>query len=84
MGIKWTDEAWEEYLTWQIQDKRTLKKINLLIKDIQRNGTKGLGQSEKLKYYDGYSKRIDKKNRLIFTIIEADVYIISCSGHYDD
>lgn len=84
MGLKWTDEALEEYLTWQIQDKKTLKKINTLIKDIQRNGMQGLGKSEKLKYQDGYSKRIDKKNRLVFVVDGNDVHTVSCKGHYED
>lgn len=84
MGIKWEDEAWEEYLDWQIKDKKVLKKINDLIKDIRRNGTKGIGKAEKLKYVDAYSRRIDKKNRLVFTVDGDDIYIISCEGHYDD
>mgnify|MGYP002753149924 FL=1 len=62
----WSDEAWEDYLYWQEQDKKTLKKINSLIKDIERNGLQGIGKSEPLKYRDGWSRRIDKENRLVF------------------
>lgn len=63
---------------------KKLKKINNLIKDIQRNGTEGIGKSEKLKYIDAYSRRIDSKNRLVFKIVKDDVHIISCAGHYKD
>lgn len=84
MGLEFTDDAWEDYVEWQIKDRKILKKINDLIKDIQRNGSKGIGKAEKLKYIDAYSRRIDKKNRLVFKIIDGDVYILSCAGHYQD
>ena len=80
----WSDIAWEEYLYWQTQDKKTLKRINLLIKDIERNGIQGLGKSEVLKYRKGYSKRIDEANRLVFYIENEKLYIISCKGHYEE
>ncbi|MBR0078841.1 MAG: Txe/YoeB family addiction module toxin [Synergistaceae bacterium] len=80
----WSDEAWEEYLYWQKQDKKTLKKINDLIKDIDRNGTQGLGKSEPLKYRPGWSKRIDKENRLVFDIKDGKILIASCKGHYEN
>ena len=80
----WSDIAWKEYLEWQAQDKRTLAKINNLIKDIERNGTDGLGKTERLKYFDAWSKRIDKENRLVFDIDDDAILIISCKGHYED
>ncbi len=82
----WFDEAWEDYMYWQMQDKKTLKRINSLIKDIERNGYQGMGKSEPLKGdLQGYwSKRIDNVNRLVFRIHEGILEIISCKGHYDD
>ena len=63
---------------------KILKKINELIKDRERNGSKGLGKSEKLKHHPGYSKRINKEHRLVFDIIDVELCIASCKGHYDD
>ena len=80
----WSDEGWEDYLYWQTQDKKTLRKINKLIKDIERNGTGGLGKAEPLKYRKGYSKRIDDYNRLIFDIVDGKMYLVSCRGHYEE
>ena len=82
----WADRAWDDYLYWQMQDKKTLKRINSLIKDIERNGYQGMGKSEPLKGdLQGYwSKRIDNVNRLVFRIHEGILEIISCKGHYDD
>ena len=80
----WSDDAWDDYLYWQTQDKKTLKKINSLIKDIERNGTKGLGKAERLKYRSGYSRRIDDANRLVFDIHDNMLFIASCRGHYED
>lgn len=79
----WSDEAWDDYVYWQSQDKKTLKKINELIKDIERNGTRGLGKAEPLKYRRGWSRRIDKENRLVFDIMEGKILIASCRGHYE-
>ena len=78
-------DSWEHYTYWQIQDRKTLKKINDLLEDIRRNGAmKGKGKPEKLKYRTGYSRRIDDKNRLVYDIDELqNIKIISCRGHYD-
>ena len=80
----WSDEAWEDYLYWQTVDKKTLKKINDLIKDIDRNGLHGIGKAEPLKYRPGWSRRIDKTNRLVFDIKDGELLIVSCRGHYED
>lgn len=81
-----TDKAFEDYIYWQTQDKKTLKKINALLMDIQRNGIMhGTGKPEPLKYRDGYSRRIDDANRLVYDIDELqNIKIISCKGHYED
>ncbi|WP_369717562.1 Txe/YoeB family addiction module toxin [Leptotrichia alba] len=82
----WIEVAWTEYLYWQTQDKKTLRKINELIKDIERNGAlNGIGKPEALKYRKGYSRRIDETNRLVYTIDENGIlYILSCKGHYKE
>ena len=81
----WSDISWDEYLYWQQQDKKTLKKINDLIKDIERNGAlTGIGKPESLKYRSGYSRHIDKANRLIYDIDGNNILIYSCKGHYED
>ena len=85
MKISFSIQAWEEYLYFQSQDKKTLKKINELIKDIERNGVlNGIGKPEALKHRKGYSRRIDEKNRLIYEIINGQLYILNCKGHYED
>ena len=66
MNKLWSDRGWDDYLYWQAQDKKTLKKINELIKDIERNGLlQGIGKPEPLKYRKAYSRRRDQANRLI-------------------
>ena len=84
MNKLWTDDGWTDYLYWQSQDEKTLKKINELIKDIERNGAlNGIGKPEALKYRKGFSRRIDETNRLVYTIDENGIlWIISCRGHY--
>lgn len=64
MDKLWSDDAWNDYLYWQIQDRKTLKKINALIKDIERNGLQGIGKAESLRYRSGWSRRIDKDRHL--------------------
>ena len=83
----WSDEAWEDYLYWQLQDKKTLKRINQLIKDIERNGElEGIGNPEALKgdLQGEFSRRIDEKNRLVYHIEKGRIYIATCRGHYGD
>lgn len=82
----WQDEAWEDYLHWQTQDKKTLQKINRLIKDIERNGYAGIGKPEPLKgeLAGFWSVRIDEKNRIVFRICEENLEIWQCGSHYRD
>ena len=77
-------QAYNEYLEWLSEDKKTFKKINDLIKDIIRSGlTSGIGKPEPLKHIKGYSRRIDEANRLIYTGDEKqNIRILSCKGHY--
>ena len=85
-NIKFQDDAWNEYLYWQEKENKTLKKVNELIKDIERNRFKGICKSEKLKgNLAGYwSRRIDAKNRIVYKITDNIVEIIACNGHYGD
>ena len=85
-NVIFSENAWAEYTYLQQLDKKTLKKVNELIRDISRNGALvGSGKPEKLKYSDNYSRRIDDKNRLVYSMSEnGDVVIKSCLGHYDD
>ena len=86
MKLLWEDRAWSDYLYWQTQDKKTLKRINALIKDIQRSPYEGIGKPEPLRgNLNGlWSRRIDETNRIVYFEQEEVVYIISCLGHYDD
>ena len=82
----WDDDAWEDYLYWQTQDKKTLKKNNALIKDIDRNSYDGIGKPEPLTGdLAGYwSRRIDEKNRLVYKIVDGTIRIAQCRTHYGD
>lgn len=82
----WFDEAWDDYIYWQTQDKKTLKRINLLLKDIERENFDGIGKPEPLKEnLNGFwSRRIDDVNRLIYRIHGDVIEILSCKGHYND
>ena len=82
----WEDNAWEEYLYWQTQDKKTLKKINRLLADIDRNGYQCTGKPEPLKgnLAEYWSIRIDDKNRIVFRIENDNLEIIQCGSHYRD
>ena len=86
-NLSFTIKGWEDYIYWQTEDKKTLKKINQLIKDIFRNGYEGIGKPEPLKSnLSGYwSREIDHKNRLIYCILnDGIIEIIQCKGHYSD
>ncbi len=79
-----TERAWEEYQYWNSVDKRIFKRINLLLKDIMRNGYNGIGKPEPLRHRDGNSRRIDDTHRLVYQISESGIEIIQCKGHYDE
>ena len=82
----WTDKAWEDYIYWQSQDKKTLKHINQLIKDIERNGYDGIGKPEPLKgdLLGWMSRHIDDTNRIIYRIENNQITISHCRTHYGD
>ena len=82
----WDEDAWIDYVYWQTEDKKTLKRINMLIKDIERNGHNGLDSPEPLKgNLSGFwSRRIDKKNRLVYRIVDNVIQIIQCRTHYGE
>ena len=85
--LVWASEAWEDYLWWQTQDRKTLKRINALLRDIARNGQDtGIGKAEPLKgrYSGWWSRRIDGANRLVYRVRDDRVEIISCLTHYGD
>ena len=86
MRILWDDKAWQEYLAWQIGDKKTLKRINMLLKDIDRNGYNCIGKPEPLKGdLSGYwSVSIDEQNRIVFRISDNNLEIIQCGTHYKE
>ena len=85
-NITFTETAFSQYLYWQTQDKRTLKKINRLLQSIDRDGPlNGIGKPEILKYLgDNYSRRIDEQNRLIYSSAEDTIIVKACKGHYED
>jgi toxin YoeB len=83
--LSWTGEAWSDYLYWQTQDKKTLKRINKLIKDAQRSPFEGIGKPEPLKenLAGFWSRRIDDTNRLVYVVDDNQLTIISCRYHYE-
>lgn len=85
MRLLWEDRAWDDYLYWQSQDKKTLKRINSLIKDMQRSTFDGLGKPEPLKEnLSGFwSRRIDDVNRIVYYEQDGIIYIVACRGHYE-
>lgn len=85
MRLLWEESAWEDYCDWQKQDKKTLRKINALIKDIQRDTFTGVGKPEPLKenLSGWWSRRIDETNRLVYKEKDGFIIIASCKGHYE-
>ena len=85
MNKVFSDNAWEEYVSWVNEDKKILKRINELIKDVERNGYVGIGKPEPLKHnLSGYwSRRINDEHRLIYSINGDNINIISCRYHYE-
>lgn len=80
----WTDEAWNDYTYWQSQDKKTLKRINKLIADVKRSPFEGIGKPEPLKenLAGFWSRRIDETNRLVYSVEDSSITVISCRYHY--
>lgn len=86
MRILWDERAWEEYLSWQTEDRKTLKRINAIIKDIQRNPFEGIGKPEPLKgdLSGWWSRRIDEQNRIVYRPDGNVTTIAACKNHYDN
>ena len=84
MMLLWEERAWVDYLYWQMQDRKTLKRINDLLKDVQRNAYEGIGKPEPLRenLSGCWSRRIDETNRLVYRIQDGSLYILACRGHY--
>ncbi|MDR0881163.1 MAG: Txe/YoeB family addiction module toxin [Candidatus Adiutrix sp.] len=82
----WTDKAWDDYLYWQTQDKKTLKRVNNLLRDIERNGNTGIGKPEPLQHdLAGYwSRHIDDTHRLVYRIVNDQIEVTQCRTHYGD
>jgi len=82
--IVFTEQAWKDYLYWQTQDKKTLKRINQLLEDIERNGYSGIGKPEPLKgNLSGYwSRRIDDTHRVVYRLSGELIEVLQCRGHY--
>ena len=79
MNKVFSDDSWADYLYWQTQDKKTLKRINSLLQDIERNGHNGIGNPELLKRLSGYwSRRINEKDRLVYKIVDGAIWIAQC------
>lgn len=85
MRVLWEDRAWDDYLRWQDEDKKTLRKINKLIKDIKRSPFDGIGKPEPLKdnLSGWWSRYIDEANRIVYFVENDIVHIVACKGHYD-
>ena len=84
-NITFSPEAWADYLYWQTEDKKTLKRINKLLQELQRDGAvREIGKAELLRHAEGMSKRIDDKNRLIYTMEGKSIVVLSCRGHYEE
>ncbi len=84
--INFTESGWNDYLYWQTQDKKTIRRINLLIQDISRNGCEGIGKPEALSgdLSGWWSRRIDDVNRLVYRLKDSRIEISQCRGHYND
>ncbi|MDI3388200.1 Txe/YoeB family addiction module toxin [Streptomyces sp. B-S-A8] len=85
MKLVWQEQAWADYVGWQTEDRKVLKRINALLQDIARNGNEGIGKPEPLKHgFHGYwSRRITQEHRLIYKVVEDEVRIAACRYHYE-
>ena len=86
MRLLWHENAWEDYLWWQTQDRKTVKRINQLIRDTLRSPFEGIGKPEPLKgnLSGWWSRRIDDEHRIVYYVLNDDLVIASCKNHYDD
>lgn len=86
MNKLFTENGWEDYVFWQTEDRKTLRKINLLLKDIERSGNEGIGKPEPLRgNLSGFwSRRINDKDRLIYKVDQNNIYILACRYHYNE
>lgn len=87
MQIAFAEDGWNQYLYWQSQDKKTIKRINQLLQSVERDGAlQGIGRPELLRHGKSglYSRRIDEVNRLVYEIAENQIIVKSCKGHYED
>ena len=86
MKLLWDDRAWDDYIYWQNQDKKTLRRINALVRDIQRDRYNGIGKPEPLKenLTGWWSRRIDDVNRIVYKEENGAIIIASCKGHYEN
>ena len=84
--ITFAEEGWDDYIYWQIEDRKTLRRINDLLKSIERDGAmKGIGKPEKLKHKEKeYSRRINDIDRLVYEVVSNQIIVKSCRGHYED
>lgn len=85
-SLTFSELAWEDYLYWQMTDKRVLRKINALLKEIGRTPFSGQGKPEPLKgeLAGRWSRRINDKDRLVYEVTQTAIIILQCKGHYDD
>lgn len=84
MILSWAEKAWDDYLYWQQTNKKIIKRLNVLIKEIKRQPFEGLGDPEPLKHnWSGYwSRRIDREHRLVYKATDEDIVIVQCRYHY--
>jgi len=83
--LVWDEAAWEDYLWWQAQDRRVLKRVNALLQEIARNGNGGIGKPEPLKHgFSGYwSRRITDEHRLVYKLVDDGIKVAACRYHYE-
>lgn len=84
MRLVWDENAWEDYLWWQTQDRATLRRINLLVQDVLRHGNDGIGKPEPLRHdFAGYwSRRVTGEHRLVYKVTAEELRIAACRYHY--
>lgn len=85
-NLSFSEKAWQDYLYWQTQDKKVLRRINQLLQDIERNGYHGIGKPEPLKgdLSGFWSRRIDDTHRIVYRVSDGLIEILQCKGHYND